>query len=221
MPRILIVDDDQSVRRLLRFRLKDSYEILESGSAEEALALALQYKPDAILLDLMMPRFSGLEVCQTLASMSFTQLIPVFIISGESAGRYKDFSENIGARGYFQKPIDFEALQRCLAEVLKGNRSERRDEPRVRLRAILTIRGTTPRGEPFELLVATENVSPHGFFCSCTTSILPGAIVDVFLTSAGQPFCGRARVARVDQPGTPVQGYGFRFVSDPVDWLLR
>jgi DNA-binding response OmpR family regulator len=221
MPRILIVDDDQSVRRVLRFRLKDSYEIFETGSPEEALALALQHKPDAILLDLMLPRFSGLEVCQTLASMSFTQLIPIFIISGESAGRYKDFCDNIGAMGYFQKPIDFEALQTRLGEILNGRKPDRRTEARVRLRIILTIRGATPTGNPFELVTATENVSAHGFFCSCVASVQLGAIVDVFLAAAAQHFCGKARVTRVERHGTPAQGYGFQFVDEPVDWILQ
>ena len=220
MPRILIADDDQSVRRVLRFRLKDSYEIFDTGSPEEALALALQHKPDAILLDLMMPRFSGLEVCQTLASMSFTQMIPVFIISGESASRYKDFCENIGAKGYFQKPIDFEALQARLGEFLNGKRLDRRAEPRIRLRVMLRIRGTTPTGKPFEMVSATENVSVHGFFCSGSASIQPGTIVDVFLIPAGQRLCGRARMVRAERPGTPAQGYGFQFVGDPVDWIL-
>lgn len=220
LPRILIVDDDQSMRRVLRFRLKDSYEIFETGSPEEALALALQHKPDAILLDLMLPRFSGLEVCQTLASMSFTQLIPVFIISGESASRHKDFCDNIGARGYFQKPIDFEALQSRLGEILNGRKPDRRAELRVRLRMMLMIRGTAPTGNPFELPVAAENVSAHGFFCSSVAPIETGLVVDVFL-AAGQGFCGRARVVHVQRPGTPAQGYGFQFVVDPVDWIPR
>ena len=85
MPTLLIVDDDQSVRKLLRFRLGNSYKILETGAPEDAIALAMQGKPDAILLDLMMPGYSGFEICQTLGSMSFTQLIPIFIVSGESA----------------------------------------------------------------------------------------------------------------------------------------
>lgn len=221
MPRILIVDDDQSVRRVLRFRLKDSYEVLDTGSPEEALALALQHKPDAILLDLMMPRFSGLEVCQTLASMSFTQTIPVFIISGESASRYKDFCQNIGAKGYFQKPIDFEALQARLSEILNGGRVDRRTEPRIHLRIMLMLRGMTATGEPIELLTPTENVSAHGFFCRCGASLKADGIVDVFLIPAGQQSCGKARIARVERPGTPAQGYGFRFVGSPVDWILQ
>jgi DNA-binding response OmpR family regulator len=221
MARILIVDDDQSVRSLLRFRLKDSYEVFDTGSPEEALALALQHKPEVILLDLMMPRFSGFEVCQTLASMSFTQMIPVLIVSGESAGRYKDFCESIGAKGYFQKPIDFEALRTRLGEVLDNRNVNRRSEPRVRLRLMLTIRGVGANGEPFEYFTATENVSGHGFFCGCTTSLLTGMIVEVFLEDSGRQPCGKARVVHVERRGTPAQGYGFQFVGDPLAWILR
>jgi CheY-like chemotaxis protein len=221
VPRILIVDDDEAQRRVLRFRLKDTYEIIDTGSPEEALALALQHKPDAILLDLMMPQYSGFEVCQTLHSMSFTQLIPVFIVSGESAGRYEEFCKNLGAKGYFQKPVDFEALQACLAAVTAVKNGNRRAEPRVRLRAKLKIRGTTEKGEPFEALTVTENVSAHGFFCACNAPLKKDDMVEVFLGAAGEQFTGKARVIRVESPGTPTQACGFRFLDNPVDWVLR
>jgi CheY-like chemotaxis protein len=221
MPRILIVDDDEAQRRVLRFRLKDKYEIIDTGSPEEALALALHHKPDAILLDLMMPQYSGFEVCQTLSSMSFTQLIPVFIVSGEAAGRYQEFCENLGAKGYFQKPVDFEALQARLAAVVSNKNGDRRTEPRVRLRVRLKIRGTTADGKPFELLTATENVSAHGFFCSCDAALKKDDAVDVLLVATGEQFTGKARVVRVESPGTPGQSCGFRFVDNPVDWVLR
>src|SRR5690348_7219174 len=100
MQKLLIIDDDESVRKLLRFRLKKSYEIIESGSPEEALAITLEKKPDAILLDLMMPKYSGFEVCQTISSLSFTQHIPIIIVSGESSASYKDFCESLGAKDF-------------------------------------------------------------------------------------------------------------------------
>src|SRR5579862_4348048 len=65
VPKLLVVDDDESIRGLLRTRLSDSYQIVETGDPEQALALALEHKPDAILLDLMMPGFSGFELCQS------------------------------------------------------------------------------------------------------------------------------------------------------------
>jgi putative two-component system response regulator len=81
MSRIFIVDDDEAIRRLVRLNLTDLYEIFDTGKPEEeALALALEHKPDAILLDLRMPGYSGFELCKTLTSFSATQLIPVFAI---------------------------------------------------------------------------------------------------------------------------------------------
>lgn len=221
MPRLLIVDDDKAVRNLLRFRLKDGYEIIDTGSAEEALALALQNKPDAILLDLMMPKFSGFELCQALASLSFTQLIPIFIVSGESAARYKDFCESLGAKAYFQKPVDFDALNAGLSAVLGTRRPERRKEVRVRLRVMLKLKGTDAKGSNFELPALTDNVSLSGFLCGCSASLENGAIVEVFLAGSGDQYVGRARVVRVEWPQTPGQRYGFQFVEKAGAWVLH
>src|SRR5579863_5394099 len=111
MPKILIVDDDEAVRGLLRMRLSGAYQIVETGDPEQALALALEHKPDAILLDLMMPGFSGFELCQSFHSLSYTSRIPIFVISGEAGAKYKEHCENLGAKGYFDKPVDFVALK--------------------------------------------------------------------------------------------------------------
>jgi CheY-like chemotaxis protein len=89
MSRILIVDDDEAMRRLFRLSLEDAFEIIDTGDPEQAIALSLQHEPDAVLLDLMMPEFSGIEVCQTFASLSFTQQIPILIVSGEAATKYQ------------------------------------------------------------------------------------------------------------------------------------
>jgi DNA-binding response OmpR family regulator len=74
--KILIVDDDPQLISLHRMRLEDSYEIIDTSEPEEALGLALEHKPGAILLDLMMPKFSGFELCQSFHSLSYTSLIP-------------------------------------------------------------------------------------------------------------------------------------------------
>jgi DNA-binding response OmpR family regulator len=222
MPRILIIDDDKSLRKMLRFRLKDSYEVLDTASPEEGLMLALQHKPDAILVDLMMPGHTGFEVCQTIAALSFTELIPVFVISGAPKTLYKDFCYTLGAKGYFEKPIDFDSLQSRLTAILSNRPVDRRIEPRIRLRLGVKLRGIDQKGEPFEILTSTENVSRHGFACSLNVLLSQNAIVELFLwTRTAHRFAGQARLVWIEWPETALtQTCGFRFVEEPREWIF-
>jgi CheY-like chemotaxis protein len=220
MPRLLVVDDDRSMRNLLRVRLEDAFEIIDTPDPEEALALALQHKPDAILLDLMMPKYSGFEVCQTLSSLSFTQRIPIFIVSGESSARYMQFCENLGARGFFQKPVDFEKLRKKLGEAIEESRGAKRAEPRVRLRIMLGLRGVDEFGKSFDVHAVTENVGASGFLCRCQAKVNEGGSVEVYLRRGEQRSIAKARIVRVDCSGTPEQACDFEFIEKSADWLL-
>lgn len=153
--------------------------------------------------------------------MTFTQMIPIFIVSGESAQQYRDFCKNLGAKGYFQKPVDFEALEGRLAPVIGDTRVDRRSEARVKLRVILKLKGTDTKGKPIGPLTATENVSAHGFLCGCDAALKKDAVVEGFLMSAGQHVVGKARMIHNEWPDTPGQTCGFHFDGDPVDWVLR
>lgn len=221
MQKILIVDDDPAMRGMLRKRLANTYEIIDTGNPEQALGLALEHKPDAILLDLMMPKFSGFELCQSFHSLSYTALIPIFVISGESAAKYKEHCENLGAIGFFEKPVDFDELKSRLAAELLSKRPERRSSVRVRIRIALKLRGTDASGKPFEELTATENVSAEGFLCNCAQSLLKDAIVEVFLASGTECYVGRARVVRKEASGAPWQRYGFQFQEKTLEWVLQ
>jgi DNA-binding response OmpR family regulator len=184
MARILIIDDDEAIRRMLRFRLKDEHEIMDAPSPREGLILALQQKPDAILVDLMMPAHTGFEVCQTLTSLSFTQLIPVFVISGAPKAIYKDFCDALGARGYFEKPVEFHALQTSLAAVLSEERENRRREARVRLKVGLKLCGRNAKQDAFEVLTFTDDVSSRGFSCGLNVLL---AQMRLWRSSCGSP----------------------------------
>jgi CheY-like chemotaxis protein len=205
----------------MRFRLRESYNVIDSGSPEEALALALQHKPAAILLDLMMPKYSGLEVCQTLSSLSFTSHIPILIVSGESSERYKELCDSIGAKGFFQKPVDIDALQKKLASLIVPGQEEVQAKPRVRLRVMLKLRGVDSTDTEFEIVTATENVSASGFLCGCSALVGLNSILEVSMAIDRTPFIGKARVTKVDWPGTVAQRCDFEFLEKPLEWILQ
>lgn len=221
MDKLLIVDDEEPMRRLLRINLSNSYEIIDTGDPEQALALAMQNKPNAILLDLRMPNFSGFELCRTFNSLTATQLIPLIIVSGEAGGSTKALCKELGARAYFEKPIDFEALRIGIAKLLHTAQPERRREVRVHLRVMLKLRGTDKNEKPFEEASTTENVSKSGFLCGCTAPLKKDSVIEVFLISGGVQFVGKARVVRSENPETPYPRYGFCFVERAGDWVLR
>jgi DNA-binding response OmpR family regulator len=221
MDKLLIVDDEEAMRRLLRINLADRYEIIDTGDPEQALALAMQDKPNAILLDLRMPKYSGFELCRTFNSLTSTQLIPLIIVSGEAGSTTKSLCKELGATAYFEKPIDFDALRAGLANVLHAVRPERRSEVRVRLRVMLRLRGADIREEPFEEVSATENVSKSGFLCGCTAVLKIDSTIEVHLVSGGTKFGGKARVVRSEGYDTPCPRYAFRFVEKNGDWILQ
>jgi CheY-like chemotaxis protein len=220
MRRLLLIDDDESMRKLLRIQLESSYQITDTSDPEEGIVLALQEKPDAILLDLMMPRYSGFEICQTLSSLSFTQKIPIFIVSGESSARYEGFCRNLGARGFIPKPVDFDHLRQELALATEGKGAASRAEARVRIRAALKLTGVDSAGAPFDFTAITESVWANGFRCACRAGLTQGAMVDVYLAAIGAQFVGKASVVRVDGAGTPGQSCEFKFSERPRDWVL-
>jgi CheY-like chemotaxis protein len=221
MPGLLIVDDDDSMRKLLRHRLEGSYEITDTPDPEEGIALALRQKPNAILLDLMMPRHSGFEVCQTLSSLSFTQGIPILIISGESVLRYKNFCQNLGAKEFFSKPVDFAQLGRALADAIQDSRRAGRVDARVRLKTTLRLRSVDQAQAPFDVVVVTESVTANGFSCGLQVNLKEGAVVEVYLATKEQQSIGRARLIRVDAGGTPAQACDFQFLEKPAGWILE
>jgi len=103
MQKILVVDDEDRIRRLLRMYLeRDDFEVEEAENGEEALTLALENDYDAILLDLMMPIMDGIEVCEKLRQEKNTPVI-MLTAKGEESNRVQGFE--VGADDYIVKPF--------------------------------------------------------------------------------------------------------------------
>jgi len=221
MHTLLIVDDDPSMLRLLSLNLSDSYNVITAGDPEQVLALAIKHKPAAILLDLMMPKYSGFELCQCLHTLSYTSRTPLFVVTGESAERYKAHCLNLGAKEFIEKPVDFDLLRTILATELEQERPERRAHIRVSLRVIVTLKGTDVGGAAVEALTITENVSAGGFLCTCPLMFPIGTTVGIHLGTGIDSFVGRARVVRKDSPHTPWQRYALQFLDSTHEWVMN
>ena len=86
MKKILIVDDEESTRRLVRLTLgEDGYQLEEAEDGQQALAKAREFKPDLVILDLMMPDQWGYRVCEELKQDPATCQARVLILSGRSS----------------------------------------------------------------------------------------------------------------------------------------
>jgi len=221
MSKILIVDDNDATRGFLRQRLEGSHDIADTANRGDALAIALNFKPDCILLDLMKPTPTGLGLCQSLKSLSYTCSIPIFVLSGEPAEKYRDFCVGLGAKEYFEKPLNVEQFIECLAITLKLKQPQRRRGARVQLSVNLKLRGIDVNGAKFEVQTTTEDVSANGFYCASGARLHEDSSAEVFLMTGGEHLVGRARVVRTVHGITPVEHYGFEFTEKSGDWLLR
>ena len=80
MTKILIVDDEQSIRTLLEYNLKQAnFETVTAADGEEALALVMEERPDLVLLDLMLPKIDGMDVCKRLRQQNIN--VPIIMLT--------------------------------------------------------------------------------------------------------------------------------------------
>ena len=103
--RILVIDDTAIAIRSLNNMLKDFYEILIAKSGLQGIESAKKYKPDLILLDLVMPEMSGFDVLNVLKSDADTRDIPVILISASDSREDEEKGYTFGAIDYVKKPF--------------------------------------------------------------------------------------------------------------------
>ncbi|MHB8510733.1 MAG: ATPase, T2SS/T4P/T4SS family [Actinomycetota bacterium] len=115
--RLMIADDDPSLRQLTHVMFEEDYDVLEAAGGEEALRKAALERPDVILLDLHMPDMSGIEVAKRLRSTAATSMIPLVMLTGDDTGEIE--SLRAGVDDYITKPFDEDRLRARLERVLR------------------------------------------------------------------------------------------------------
>ena len=108
---VLVVDDEPNNRTLLRDALEvHGYEIVEAENGEQALQIVAQRPPDVILLDVMMPRLDGFEVCRRLKKDPATAPIPILIVTALSERMERMTGIAAGANDFLTKPVDLQEV---------------------------------------------------------------------------------------------------------------
>jgi DNA-binding response OmpR family regulator len=118
--RILVVDDNPTNVKVLQSRLgAEGYEIVTAGDGEAALTAALTLRPDLILLDIMMPKIDGLEVCRRLRSDPSFPFTPIIMVTAMADSRDVVAGLEAGGDEYLTKPVDHAALAARVRSMLR------------------------------------------------------------------------------------------------------
>ncbi|MFM9864745.1 MAG: phosphate regulon transcriptional regulator PhoB [Micropepsaceae bacterium] len=119
-PLILIAEDEASLMTLLRYNIeKEGYRAVEAYDGEEALLVAAEDTPDLVVLDWMLPKVSGIEVCRRLRGRAETKNVPIIMLTarGEEADRVRGL--DTGADDYITKPFSMTELLARVRAVLR------------------------------------------------------------------------------------------------------
>ncbi len=116
--KILIADDEPSIRLTVRRMLDKDYIVLEATNGEEAVDIAKGQKPDLILMDLMMPKMDGYTACSMIKADQATKVIPVIMLTAVSHELNKKYAMETGADGYITKPFTTQELMDVIAPQL-------------------------------------------------------------------------------------------------------
>ena len=171
--KILVVDDDTNICELLRLYLtKEGYQVTTANDGEEGLEKFNQLKPDMVLLDVMMPRMDGLEVCRRIRKLGNT---PVMMLTAKGETFDKVLGLELGADDYMVKPFDTKevvarikaVLRRCTVTTSQTESSEgviEFDNLRLDMNSYeLRVKGKVVEAPPKELeLLTALPLTPTG-----------------------------------------------------------
>lgn len=120
--RILIVDDEPNIVTSLEFLMRGSnYDVRVARNGEEALQLAASFRPNVVLLDVMMPQRSGFEVCQKIRENPGLRDVKIVMLTAKGREVEKDRGLDLGANAYVTKPFSTKDLMSTVRGLLPGS----------------------------------------------------------------------------------------------------
>ncbi len=128
--RILVVEDDASLRKIMEYQLEGAgYDVLSATNGEEGLKMALDHRPDLIMLDVMMPRMDGYKVCREIRKDFKTAQIPVIMLTARTCQNDVNSGLRLGANDYIAKPYNQLEMLTRVKNLLMLFRKQREANP--------------------------------------------------------------------------------------------
>ena len=203
MAKIMLVEDDTSLREIYSIRLvAEGYEVVSAGDGEEALAMAVQERPDLVLSDVMMPKISGFDMLDILRSTPEMKNIKVIMMTALSSEDQRQRGENLGADKYLVKSqVGIEDVINAVHEVL-GDKEATGPAPAepVATPHMPPVEGAAPAGMP------AENAAPAADMGSAP-SAAPGMPGEMPPMAQMQP-ADQMQPASPAQPAAPAEMNG-------------
>jgi CheY-like chemotaxis protein len=104
--RVIVVDDDKEIREIITFVLaRNGFEVTSASNGQQLHAMLVQFIPDLIILDVMMPGEDGYQICNSLQNNPQTRHIPVIIMTAHAEDIYERISVDLGAAVHMTKPF--------------------------------------------------------------------------------------------------------------------
>ncbi len=157
---ILVVDDEKAIRHLLDINLsKEGYNVIEAEDGAQAVEVAIEKKPDLILLDVMIPKFDGLTVCKKIKSI---MNVPILMVTAKDSELDKILGLELGADDYVTKPFSIrELIARIKANLRKAEASvliEQNQNSEIKRDNIINVGVLTLDLDRFEVMVEGKRV---------------------------------------------------------------
>jgi len=118
--KVLVADDEPSVRSLLKRTLSKNYSVLEASDGEEAVDMARSQKPDIILMDILMPKVDGYTACCMIKKDPVTKMIPIVMLTALCQRLNMRLGKEMGADGYITKPFTSQEILDTVGQLLKS-----------------------------------------------------------------------------------------------------
>lgn len=122
--KVLIIEDEEHISELVKYNLESAgYQVAAAYDGEEGLKLVSEFKPDLVILDLMLPKLDGISVCNKLRNQKETEEISIIMLTAKSSETDKIIGLEIGADDYITKPFSVRELQARIKTVLRRTKS--------------------------------------------------------------------------------------------------